>query len=194
MAEFTAEEFAGLIARAAREDPEALGILSSHYEPKIRLVARVLLRPALRPYLDSVDLTQSVHKSIFLGLREEKFQVAGPEHLIWLALTILRRKAARHWRHLQRQQRLSGVGVTNTAAGLADTGVDPAEEVQFRDQVEHLCTHLDDVERRILDLRLEGHTSPEIAILTGLSAANVRVRMTRLRQRLYTAGVAADWL
>jgi RNA polymerase sigma-70 factor (ECF subfamily) len=195
--ELSANEFADLVSRAARGDPGALDTLVRQYEPKVRLVARVLLGPALRPYLDSVDLTQSVHKSIFVGLRDEKFQIAGPEQLVALALTVLRRKAARHWRHLQRQQRLSGAGGEGVAPGLADpvgTGLDPADEAQFRDQAERLCTHLDEVERRILDLRLEGHSSPEIAALTGLSPVNVRVRMTRLRQRLHAAGVLADWL
>lgn len=197
MDDLSANEFADLVSLAARGDPEALDTLARQYEPKIRLVARVLLGPALRPYLDSVDLAQSVHKSILVGLRDEKFRIAGPEQLVGLALTILRRKAARHWRHLQRQQRLSGAGGEGMAPEVADpvgTGLDPADEAQFQDQVKHLCSHLDDVERRILDLRLEGHTSPEIATLTGLSPVNIRVRMTRLRQRLHAAGVTADWL
>lgn len=197
MDELSTNEFADLVSRAAQGDVEALGTLSRLYEPKIRLVARVLLGPALRPYLDSVDLTQSVHKSILVGLRDEKFQIVGPEQLVGMALTVLRRKAARHWRHLQRQQRLSGAGGDGQGPGLADpveTGFGPADEAQFRDQVEHLSSHLDDMERRILDLRLEGHTSPEISSLTGLSSVNVRVRLTRMRQRLHAAGVSADWL
>lgn len=190
-------EFANLVSRAAQGDAEALGTLSRLYEPKIRLVARVLLGPSLRPYLDSVDLTQSVHKSILVGLRDEKFQIAAPEQLVGMALTVLRRKAARHWRHLQRQQRLSRAGGDDQTPGMPDpigTDFGPADEAQFRDQVEHISTHLDDVERRILDLRLEGHTSPEISTLTGLTPVNIRVRLTRLRQRLHAAGVVAEWL
>ena len=192
-----ASSFAVLLSRARQRDPEAVSEICRQYEPRLRVVARVLLGPALRPYLDSVDLTQSVHKSILVGLRDEKFRIADPEQLVGLALTVLRRKAARHWRHIRRQQRLSGAGGEGMASGLADpvgTGLDPADEAQFQDQVRHLCGHLDDVERRILDLRLEGHSSPEIAALTGLSAVNIRVRMTRLRQRLHAAGVTADWL
>lgn len=198
MAEFTTHEFADLIARAAGGDADALDALARQYEPKIRLVARVLLGPSLRPYLDSADLTQSVHKSILIGLRDEKFRVDGPEQLVGLALTVLRRKAARHWRHLQRQQRLSGAGGDEARArAVADPigpAADPADEAQFRDQVRQLTAHLDEVERRILELRLEGHSSPEIAERTGLSAVNIRVRMTRLRQRLHAAGVTTDWL
>jgi RNA polymerase sigma-70 factor (ECF subfamily) len=194
-----APDYAGLVALASRGDRDALDELSRRYEPKIRIVARLVLGPALRPYLDSVDLTQSVHRSLLLGLREGKLVLDDPEQLIGLAVTMLRRKAARHWRHLQRQRRLSGAGPapgdrSAVLASLGGGGSDPVAEAQFRDQVEHLCAHLDETERRILDLRLEGHTSNEIAAQVGLSHVNVRVRLTRLRQRLQASGVVADWV
>src|SRR3954447_26621985 len=98
-------EFADLMARAGRGDEAALAELSRQYEPKVRVVARVLLGPALRPYLDSVDLVQSVHKSLMLGLRQDKFELATPENLLALALTLVRRRVPRQWRRIRRQQR-----------------------------------------------------------------------------------------
>lgn len=113
----------------------------------------------------------------------------------------LRRKAARHWRHLQRQRRLSGDGSARAAddlpgvlTALSSPGTDPAAEAQFRDQVAHLCEHLDPSERQVLDLRLEGYTPSEIADRIGVSRVALRVRQARLRQRLQAAGVITDWL
>lgn len=193
-------EFADLLARAGKGDAAAQLELVRIYEPKVRMVARVLLGPALRPYLESSDLTQSVHKSIVHGLRANKFEIAGPDQLIGLALTVLRRKAARHWRHLQRQQRLSGHksrsstdGVANVLTALSSGGLDPAASAQFRDQLEALCEHLDDTEKRVIEFRLEGYNLAEIADLIGVSRVALRVRMTRLRQRLEAAGVLTDW-
>src|SRR5262245_66665807 len=114
----TSVDFTTLLARARRGDQAALDQLTREYEPKLRLVARVLLGPALRPYLDSVDLVQSVHKSLLLGLRDQKFDFDGPDNMLALALTLVRRKVARHWRRLQRQQPLSGAGDT---PGIADS-------------------------------------------------------------------------
>src|SRR5258708_25204250 len=106
-------DFASVLARARGGDRAALDQLAREYEPKLRLVARVLLGPALRPYLDSVDLVQSVHKSLLLGLRGDKFALDTPDDLLALALTLVRRKVARQWRRLQRQHRLSaGAGAT----------------------------------------------------------------------------------
>jgi RNA polymerase sigma-70 factor (ECF subfamily) len=194
-------EFADLLTRAAEGDTTALDALVARYEPKVRVVARVLLGPALRPYLDSVDLAQSVHKSIVTGLRENRFEFEGPDQLVGLALTVLRRKAARHWRHLQRQRRLSGDGSARTAddlpdvlAALSNPGTDPAAEAEYRDHLRQLCEHLDENERRILDFRLEGYTPSEIADKIGVSRVALRVRLTRLRQRLQAAEVVTDWL
>jgi RNA polymerase sigma factor (sigma-70 family) len=200
MSDAPAPDFAETLRLAAVGDPAALQKLVAEYEPKVRIVARVLLGPALRPYLDSADLAQSVHLSIVAGLRDNKFRVASPDDLIGLAVTILRRKAAKQWRHLQRQRRLSGDGsrpkddLSGTLAALSGGGTDPAAEAQFRDQLEHLCTHLDEAERRVIDLRLDGFTPAEIADQIGVSRVALRVRLTRLRQRLTAAGVVTDWL
>jgi RNA polymerase sigma-70 factor (ECF subfamily) len=193
------EEFAALLERGRQGDRGALAQLARQYEPKVRLVARVLLGPALRPYLDSVDLVQSVHKSLLLGLRQDKFDISNPENLIALALTLVRRKVARQWRHLRRQQRLdAGPGEADALAqlltSLSSPQPDPARAAQFNDQVRQLCTNLDQTERHMLDLRLQGYSTSEIAERLGLNPITLRVRLTRLRQRLQAAGVLDDWL
>lgn len=193
----SAGDFATLLARARAGDKAALDQLVREYEPKLRLVARVLLGPAMRPYLDSVDLVQSVHKSLLLGLRDRKLAPKTPEHLLALALTLVRRKVARHWRRLQRQQRISGGGAAalpEVLATLSRAQDDPALVAQFRDQVKQLCRNLNDAERRLLELRLDDYTPAECAAELGLSAVAFRVRLTRLRQRLRAAGVLDDWL
>jgi RNA polymerase sigma-70 factor (ECF subfamily) len=195
----TADEFTALLDRARRKDPEALAQLVRSYESKLRLVARVLLGPALRPYLDSVDLVQSVHRSLLVGLRDDKFALAGPEQLLALALTIVRRKVARQWRHNQRQRRLAnetspGANLPDLLLSLQSTEADPARAAQHNDAVRHLCGSLDEAERRMLELRLQGHSTAEMAAALELNPVALRVRMTRLRQRLRASGVLDDWL
>jgi RNA polymerase sigma-70 factor (ECF subfamily) len=198
-----ASDFAALLARARSGDQAALALLIGQYEPRLRLAARVLLGQALRPYLDSVDLVQSVHKSLILGLRDQKYALSGPENLLALALTLVRRKVARHWRKLKRQERQSGETARGNLArdDLAQTLVvwsrpqdDPAQAAQFRDQVEHLCQRLSPTERRLLELRSLGYTPAECAAELNVSDVAFRVRLTRLRQRLRAAGVLDDWL
>jgi RNA polymerase sigma factor (sigma-70 family) len=195
----SAQSFAALFSRAREHDAEAIGELCRQYEPRLRVVARVLLGPALRPSLDSMDLVQSVHRSLLIGIREDKFDISTPENLIALALTLLRRKVARHWRRVQRQQRLSSGGssvdlLPTILAELTTREADPTDAAQYHDQVEHLCRQLDGTERQVLALRLDGHTTGEIAQQLGLNHITLRVRLTRLRERLRTSGVLHDWL
>jgi RNA polymerase sigma factor (sigma-70 family) len=194
-----AVDFLELLERGRTGDQEALTVLVQHYEREVRLMARVLLGPALRPHLDSLDLVQSVHRSLLIGLQGGRFQFHSPKDLLALALTVVRRKVARQWRHLQRQKRLESS--TNDSQNLPDVLVslssssgDPARAAQFNDQVRELCRHLSDAEHTILQMRLAGFDSAEIASHLGLSGVALRVRLTRLRQRLQETGVLDDWL
>jgi RNA polymerase sigma-70 factor (ECF subfamily) len=194
-----ADSFTALVARARQEEPEAVSELCRQYEPRVRMVARVLLGPALRPYLDSVDLVQSVHRSLLIGFREEKFEVSTPENLVALALTLLRRKVSRQWRRLRRQQRADGQQsspdlLPQILADLTTPEVDPAEIAQYRDQLQQLCGLLDATDRQMLILRLDGFTFAEIAEQLALNPVTLRVRLIRLRERLRTSGVLHDWL
>ncbi len=191
-------DFSTLLAKARQGDQDALAQLSRQYEPKLRIVARVLLGPALRPYLDSTDLVQSVHRSLMLGIKRQQYDIAGPENLVALALTLVRRKVARKWRRMQRQQRFDrGGSETGDLANLLTSlsGADnPARTVELREQVDHVCANLDETERKIFELRSQGYSTAEIACQLGLNGGTLRVRMTRLRQRLRTAGLIEEWL
>jgi RNA polymerase sigma factor (sigma-70 family) len=194
-----AADFLNLLERGRNGDQEALTALVGQYEREVRLMARVLLGPALRQHLDSLDLVQSVHRSLLIGLHGGRFQFNSPKDLLALALTVVRRKVARQWRHLQRQKRLESStsdsrNLPDILVSLSSSADDPARAAQFNDQVRELCRHLSDAEYTILQMRLAGYDTAEIGVHLGLSSVAVRVRMTRLRQRLQETGVLDDWL
>src|SRR4051794_29561230 len=99
------EQFAELMQRARQGEGVALEELARLYEPEVRIMAHVLIGPALRPHLDSMDLVQSVHKSLMVGMRQGKLPLAAPKTPLPLALTMVRRKVARQWRRHRRQKR-----------------------------------------------------------------------------------------
>ena len=195
----TSQNFRALLSRARLGDRSAIEELVKEYEPEVRLVARVRLGTALRPYLDSVDLVQSVHRSVLLGLRQDKFDISSPEKLVALALTIVRRKVARHWRRLRRQSRANvaescSENLPELLLSLSSPELDPSDAVALRDQIERLFSRLDDTERRLMELRLEGFTTAEVARKLGLKSDVLRVRLSRLRRRLRDQGFMSDWL
>jgi RNA polymerase sigma-70 factor (ECF subfamily) len=192
-------EFVALLAQACKGDQSAQARLVEQYEAKVQMVARVLLGPALRPYLDSVDLVQSVHRSLMMGMRQDKYDISSPEKLIALALTLVRRKVARHWRRLQRQKRISGNAgdsgdIPHLLADLSSPEPDPARAAQLSDALEQLYRGLDTPDQFMLELRLSGYSTAEIAEKLGIHPVALRVRMTRLRQRLRDTGVLSEWL
>ncbi len=181
--------FVELVARCREGDAAAFAALTAHYEPALRVMARVQLSPALQPYLSAADLLQSVHRTLWRHLQADRLEVTGPERLLGLARTILRRKAARVWRRAQRQQR-DMPGSTGSAADLGvlatltTPGQTPAKLAELRDQVERLRQQLNPIEDQMLSLRAQGYALEEIAQQMGLSTAAVKVRMMRLRRRL----------
>src|SRR5262245_61452206 len=99
-------DFASLMDRARTGDQEAFAELVRRYEPEVRIVVRVLLGPALRPHLDKSDVLQSVHRTLLRTLRARELAITSPQQLVGLAVQMARRKVARKWRQVRRQQRM----------------------------------------------------------------------------------------
>jgi RNA polymerase sigma-70 factor (ECF subfamily) len=189
--------FVQLLDLCRHGDASAMAQLVREYEVEVRIVARARVSAALRPYLDSADLVQSVHRSILIGLREQRFDISTPENLVALALTIVRRKAARHWRRMRRQNRLSGHDDGTSA--LADLLVnrsagsdDPHRVVANSEAIEHVLRSCDATDRALIELRVEGYSTIDAARRLSLNPDVARVRLSRLRKKLLQRGVAED--
>jgi RNA polymerase sigma-70 factor (ECF subfamily) len=194
-----ATSFSELLQRARDGDAAALNELARTYESDLRIAARVHLGPALRPYLDSIDLVQSVHRSLIRGLRDDRFAFDNSAGLIALALTMVRRKIARQWRRHRRQMRLDSPlnvaeNATDVLATLTSRSAEPGRAVAIRDSMTRLCRDLNDIDRQLLELRLQGWNTSEIAEQLGHSPEALRIRLFRLRKRLDEANVASEWL
>jgi RNA polymerase sigma-70 factor (ECF subfamily) len=193
------KEFRELMTLAQSGDAEALNRICKHYEPIVRVTARVLLGPALRPHFDSIDLVQSVHRSLLVGLRDRKFDISSPEKLVALANAMVQRKVGRKWRKACRQKRPESAAsdlssVEQTLLSLLSPEALPEKAAEFNDAVAQLCRHLSADERRMLELRLEGYNATEVASILGMHPVAIRVRWTRLRKRLEDAGITPEWL
>ncbi len=192
--------FTELLGLASLGDEQAQNTICQQYEQQVRVVARVLLGPQLRTHLDSMDLLQSVHRSLLIGIRNDKYSVASPEKLVALACTIVRRKVARKWRLHRRQlsprtnQSCDRSLITHLLSSISNPHSGPEEIAAYNDQLMQLCRGLDEVELAMLELRLEGYTTGEVAEKLGLHPVAIRVRWTRLRQRLDAAKVFSEWL
>lgn len=191
--------FEELLRQASQGDMAAQQAICQKYERQVRIVARVLLGPQLRPHLDTTDVLQSVHRSLLVGLREQKFDISTPDKLVALACSMVRRKVARKWRSHRRQERWKnpssqGEDLQITLTSLHKNEHDPGRIAAYNDSVADLYKSLSEIERTMLERRLDGYTTGEVAAELGIHPIAIRVRWSRLRQRLENAGVYADWV
>lgn len=188
-----------LLARAGNEP--AMVQLVARYEPEVRMVARARLGAALRPYLDSIDIVQSVHRSLMVGLRAQSFDISSPNHLVALALTMVQRKVARQWRKHRRQLRCGEQSSESYAADLADlfpslvsSDASVARTAELEEAAQRIFAELDELETKIIRLRFEGHSTADVARSLDLDPDMLRVRLSRLRKRLRDRGITEEWL
>ena len=188
--------FQQLLLRARNGDDQALESLINEYESELIKVVKSRLGKSLRPYLDSVDLVQSVHKSVLLGIRDQKFDVNSPQHLVRLAALIVRRKIARHWRKNQRQQRLENQNGNlcdnkSLATLLLDssgTSIRPDDEVDLADKLSVILEQLHPTDRNLIELRMSGCTTAEAARQMDIDSDVLRARLGRVRKKLISMG------
>jgi RNA polymerase sigma factor (sigma-70 family) len=183
----TPEPLSTLLARVRTGDETALIAVLQQYETRLRLAAHALIGPALRTQMDTFDLVQSVHRALLPGLRNGKYDIAEPEQLVALALTVIRNKLISKWRHLrpEAEQRAGGNDATNSSRQTRD---DPSAIAQVNDSVRHVLNSLDASDRKLLELRMQGYSIVEIADLLECDAHALRAHLSRLRSRLRDAG------
>lgn len=193
------DEFSRLVDEACKGNLDAIERLVTKYETEVRSTARSLLSPSLRPYMDSQDLVQSVHQSLLRGLRKDQYSFSDPQQLSNLVQTIVKRKVARHWRKLRRQVRRESLPAVSSSATdnllkQSSGEPDPSAKSQFADQLLHLFQMLDPMERKLVEMRLEGHSTAEVARKLNADPDVLRVRLHRLRLRLRDRGLLEKWV
>jgi RNA polymerase sigma-70 factor (ECF subfamily) len=179
-------DFAAVLQRARQGDCAAMTRLVEEYEPQIHRVARRRLGSTLRAAFDSMDLVQSVHRSLLLCLRANKYTFAGPQDLVALAVTMVKRKAARKCARLQLEQDCLRLREQLLARARPERAAALAGELQ------ELLEGLNDADRQLLALYLKGHSSVEAARILGLEADSLRVRRSRLFRKLRSSSLDID--
>jgi RNA polymerase sigma factor (sigma-70 family) len=180
-------EFLDLVNRVKAGDDSAMTQLTEKYGPAMRRTARELIGKSLQSHLDSVDLVQSVQLILWLGLRTNKFSLESPENLLGLAKTLIKRKVARYCRNAKPHLSQTIDGKLGDTFGemclFPSQDADASRAKELDDFVEHFLSQLGDMDRRLISLRLEGHSTADAARVLNVDAGMLRVRLGRLRAR-----------
>lgn len=177
-------EFIRLVTAVAAGDQDACQTLVTCYQNEIVLAARLLLRRYGHAGQESMDLVQSVHRRLITGIRDKQFNPSNPTELLELVRDLLRSRASCLSQRASRRAALLAQALDRGQVRAPEaTQIRPLDYLLVED-LEEFIGPVDSIDRQIVALRFEGYSDLEIAEKLGISHANVRTRLTRLRRRL----------
>lgn len=178
----THDEQVDLLRRWRQGDQQAAAELFRCYTGRLIALSHSRLSGKLAARFDPEDVVQSAYRSFFSHVREGRFDLECDIDL-WNFLAVItlrklrnqvRRNRARK-RTLEREQSLDeGDDPNGPLAGALALEPSPVEAVALVDELERVMKGLDPVQRRMLELRLQGYSMPEIAVEVRRSEITVR--------------------
>ena len=184
-----------LLERFQNGDREAAGLLYARYADRLRALTRRKSSAALACRLDPDDIVQSVFRNFFHAAREGGYDVPPGEDLwkllLVIALNKIRARGTFHRaakRDVRRTRRIDGLDPYT----LAKENPHGQSGVTFMKMAaEEALAQLPPLQRRIVELRMQGYQVHEIAELTGRSLRTVERTLQHCRQQL-TAFLTTD--
>ena len=179
--------FEDLVGRVRAGDQDAADELARMFEPFVLRYVRFAMRkrrnyPVIHSRFGSSDVCQSVLASLFVGLRDGRFELKHPEQVERLLRVMSRFKIGAESRKLS--VILRELIDRESALDQADSGPGPEKTVDDKDLVEAVVNHFTSVELGILQRRLDGDTWPAIAAQLGESAEALRKTLARAIDRV----------
>jgi RNA polymerase sigma factor (sigma-70 family) len=181
-----------LADRVAAGDPTATDEVFHRYLRRLTALARGRLAPWVGRRVDPEDAVQSAFRSFFLGARTGRFRFEHGGDLWRLLATITSRKTARLAEHHRAGKRAVGrerhLGPSETWSQVVPTEgfgrPSPEDAALLADELLAVMRDLPPDGRRILELRLEGLSTAEIAFELGRTERTIRRRLEELHDIL----------
>lgn len=179
-----------LLDRFQNGDRDAAAVLYARYAERLRALTRRKSSSALACRLDPDDIVQSVFRNFFHAAREGGYDVP-PGADLWklllvIALNKIRARGTFHRaakRDVRRTRRIDGLDPYT----LAKENPHGQSAVTFmRLAADEALAQLPALQRRIVELRIQGYQVHEIAGITGRSLRTVERTLQHCRQQLST--------
>lgn len=157
------------------------------YVDNLVALARKRISQRLASRIDAEDIVQSVFRTFFLRAREGKFQLQEKEDVCKMLARITMHKTFRQIAHhlaAKRNATRDMMGSENSQEllqTLRNHEPTPEEAAELLDQMEHFLAQLRSEDRKILELKMQGHTTLEIAQQLNISDRKIRRLMERIR-------------
>jgi RNA polymerase sigma-70 factor (ECF subfamily) len=180
------------MARLRARDENAAREIFERFARQLLALARRQFGGTLKHKVDPEDIVQSAYKSFFHGYDAGKLDARSWDSLWGLLTLITLRKCADRVEYHRAQRRdaareaVAPFGPDEEAAWPEPLGREPSpfEEVVLRETVQQLFDSLNEDERPIVELSLQGYTTREISERLGRAERTVRFLRECVRKRL----------
>jgi RNA polymerase sigma-70 factor (ECF subfamily) len=191
------ESFSRFMAELRGGDDVAAAEFFNRYSLRLVELARNRLGKRLAQKVDPEDVMQSVLKSFFRRRDHDSFKFDDWDNL-WAMLIVLTLRKCGKWvdhfraakRDVRREVAMQPTSDRESANTWQPAGHDPSpsEVAMLTETVEQIMRGLDADDRRIVTMRLQEYTVPEIAAEVNLTERTVHRVLKRVRERLEHAG------
>jgi RNA polymerase sigma-70 factor (ECF subfamily) len=184
------DSFAQFLARLHNQDDAAARELFGRFAHQLIALAHRHIDAGLRHKVDPEDVVQSVYKSFFVRYGGGNLDVVNWNSL-WGLLTLITvrkcaERAAYHHAECRDAAREVSPRGDEVVSWLEPFGREPTplEAAVLSETVEQLLASLDEEERPVLELSLQGYTTREISERLGRAERTVRLLREGVRHRL----------
>jgi RNA polymerase sigma factor (sigma-70 family) len=183
-----------LLKRWQEGDQEAAGEIVDRYLARLTALARTRLSPKMRRRVDPEDVVQSAYRSFFRNAADERYVLERSGDLWRLLAAIMMNKLHGQVEFHSAKKRAIGkeesmlVGKEESSTfinpGVFAKQPSTAEMLGVTEELERTMAELPEIQRRILELRLQGHTVPEIAEDVDRSERTIRRALEHIHSML----------
>jgi len=176
-----------LIQRCRCGDQEAARELFDAYVDRLLPLARRRISHSLASRVDAEDVLQSVFLAFFARIKDDRFQIADEDGLFRLLASMTTHKVLKQVHRHKASKRdpahelAQGEPANDQLLHLLAAGPTPDVAVAFLDQLEHFLSQFPQIDRRVLELRLQGYSTDEIALQLNTYDRKVRRVLERIR-------------
>ena len=184
------ERSGNLVARWRQGDQQAAAELFRRYVSRLTALARSRLPAQLARRVDPEDIVQSVYRSFFANAREDRYEFARGGDLWRLLVAITLDKLQDHVKWNTRAKRAVGrdqnFGHDDSLFEMHALAREPSplEALALAEQIERAMRALKPLQRRMFELRLQGHNLEEIAVATQRSQRTVIRVLEEIKKQL----------
>ncbi|HLJ96569.1 MAG TPA: sigma-70 family RNA polymerase sigma factor [Gemmataceae bacterium] len=187
------QDFSELMHRLRSGDDTAAVQVFDRFARKLIVLAREHMDDVVRRKVDPEEIVQSVYRSFFTRYRQGHFELVNWDSLWGMLTTFTIRKCINRVEYFHAQCRdvrrefpldKRGPEESYPAPSLFDREPTPLEAAILSEAVQQVMTDLEERERQILALHLQGYTVHEISPEVGRSERTVQRLLERIRRQL----------